>query len=56
MPVAASESSTLELTEEQVPFFRARRGHLAGPGAPDLVAAAVAEHFGLEAAEVTTGC
>ena len=31
---------TLQLTEEQVLYFRARRGHLAGPGAPTAVAAA----------------
>ncbi len=30
----------VELTEDQVLYFRARRGHLAGPGAPDAVAAA----------------
>lgn len=30
----------LELSEEQVLYFRARRGHLAGPGAEDAVAAA----------------
>ena len=30
----------MELTEDQVLFFRARRGHLAGPGAPNAVAAA----------------
>lgn len=30
----------LALTEEQVLFFRARRGHLAGRGAPDVAAAA----------------
>jgi hypothetical protein len=32
--------STLRLTEEQVLYFRARRGHLAGPGAPDVETAA----------------
>ena len=32
--------STIELTEDQVLYFRARRGHLAGPGAPSAVAAA----------------
>ncbi len=30
----------IEVTEEQVLYFRARRGHLAGPGAPSPVAAA----------------
>ncbi len=29
-----------EFSEEQVLWFRARRGHLAGPGAPDVAAAA----------------
>ncbi len=32
--------SGLEVTEDQVLWFRARRGHLAGPGAPDAAAAA----------------
>ena len=31
---------TIELTEDQVLYFRALRGHLAGPGAPSAVAAA----------------
>ena len=31
---------TLRLTEDQVLFFRAKRGHLAGPGATSPVAAA----------------
>ncbi len=39
MPLDATPPP-LELTEEQVLFFRARRGHLAGPGAPDVAAAA----------------
>ncbi len=30
----------MRVTEEQVLWFRARRGHLAGPGAPDAAAAA----------------
>ncbi len=32
--------TTVEVTEEQVLFFRARRGHLAGTGAPNAIAAA----------------
>jgi len=32
--------SALTLSEDQVRWFRARRGHLIGPGAPDAVAAA----------------
>ena len=33
---------TLQITEEQALWFRARRGHLAGPGAADPPAAAAA--------------
>ena len=36
----AMASESLELTEEQVLFFRARRGHLAGDGAAGVAAAA----------------
>ncbi len=36
----AASPSALRLSEDQVLYFRARRGHLAGPGAPDVVAAA----------------
>jgi hypothetical protein len=32
----------IEVSEDQALYFRARRGHLAGPGAPDPVAAAAA--------------
>jgi hypothetical protein len=32
--------TTVKLTEEQVLYFRARRGHVAGPGAPNAAAAA----------------
>ena len=32
--------TALQLSEDQIRWFRARRGHLAGPGAPDPVAAA----------------
>lgn len=32
--------AALDLTEDQVLYFRARRGHMAGPGAPNAVAAA----------------
>jgi len=34
------QHTPVELSEEQVLFFRASRGHLVGPGAPDAVTAA----------------
>ncbi len=47
----------IEVTEDQVLYFRARRGHLAGPGAPNAQvrreAHAVAAHLELDAADVT---
>ncbi len=36
----AKKPSTIQVTEDQVLYFRARRGHLAGPGAPTAVASA----------------
>lgn len=36
----AARPSALHLTEDQILYFRARRGHLAGPGAPSIEAAA----------------
>ncbi len=36
----AKKPSTIQVTENQVLYFRARRGHLAGPGAPTAVASA----------------
>ena len=36
----AFSPSTLEISEEQILYFRARRGHLAGPGAVDPATAA----------------
>ena len=36
----AKKPPAIEVSEEQVLWFRARRGHLAGPGAPDAATAA----------------
>ena len=36
----AKKPSTIQVTEDQVLYFRARRGHLAGSGAPTAVASA----------------
>ncbi len=36
----ATKAGSITVPEEQVLYFRARRGHLAGPGAPDAAAAA----------------
>ena len=34
-----SKKRTIEVTEDQILYFRARRGHLAGPGAANAAAA-----------------